>query len=191
MDLEKSVDILKNCILKMYDEVDLLDENSYFEYNFTDYEFSYDNNIFKFDIFCKFFNDRFVMNAVNYEYSSSADFNILLHISFLDIDTDIEEKLEIFLKNIYNLNKNYVYSKITDNLVSISEKNDIENEIFAKMFLKHTEINDCSVCMEKNVVITDCGHNLCRICFDKMKKKDSCTLCPICRKCLYCSNCDH
>ena len=99
---------------------------------------------------------------------------------------NIKKKLELFLKNIYNLNKDYVYSKITDNLVFISEKDEIEDEIFAKMFLKHSEINECSVCMEKNVVITQCGHNLCRICFDKIKKIDTCTTCPICRSCLNC-----
>ena len=70
--------------------------------------------------------------------------------------------------------------------VFISEKDEIEDEIFAKMFLKHSEINECSVCMEKNVVITQCGHNLCRICFDKIKKIDTCTTCPICRSCLNC-----
>jgi len=189
MELEKSVNILKNRILKMYEETILIDENTYIEYNFLEYEFSYDNtNVLKFDIFCKFFTDRFILNAINYNYAEDENYNHLLHISFLDINEEnMDEKLIEFLKVIYNLNKDYTYSKITDNLILITEKNDIENEIFAKMFLKHTEINDCSVCMEKNTVLTNCGHNLCRLCYEKIKKPSCCTLCPICRNCLNCN----
>jgi hypothetical protein len=45
----------------------------------------------------------------------------------------------------------------------------------------------CSVCYEKTVSRTNCGHILCIPCFDKIPENtDSETLCPLCRQdCLY------
>ena len=62
----------------------------------------------------------------------------------------------------------------------------------AKRFIKHDIIEECSVCMEKNTVLTKCGHNLCRICLCKMRGKcgQHRTCCPLCRKCL-CSLCQY
>lgn len=190
MNLDKSVEIIKDKILGLYDEEIFSNNEDFIEYNFIDYDFIYDiNNTLKIDIFCKFFRNRFVLNGVNYNYSENEDesYNHLLNIVMLSInDNNREDKLIIFLKTIYNLNTDYVYSKIVDKLIIKDERDDIENEIIAKMFLKHTEINDCSVCTEPNNVLTKCNHNLCRLCFQKIKKLISCPLCPICRACLEC-----
>ena len=189
MDLDNSVNILKNIILKLYDESKLEDENSYFEYNFLEYKFIYDNSsAIQIDLFCKFFVDRIILNAINYNYFNDDDYNHLLHISICDVnDTNREEKIVDFFKIIYNLNSDYTYSKIVDKLVLNSEKHDLENEILAKSFLKHSMINECSVCNEQNSILTKCNHNLCRICHFKIKRLIICPLCPICRSCLDCN----
>ena len=36
---------------------------------------------------------------------------------------------------------------------------------------------ECCVCMEQTVMITSCNHNLCHICYSKLKIK----ICPLCR----------
>ena len=189
MDIDTSVNVLKNIILKLYDSHKLEDEDEYIEYNFLEYNFIYDDNSeIQIDIFCKFFLDRIILNVINYNYFFDDDYNHLLHISIQDVnDTNREEKLDKFFKIIYNLNVNYSYSKIIDKLVLNSEKHEIENEMFARSFLKHTNIDECCVCNDQNIVLTNCKHNLCRICYYKIKKHILCTLCPICRTCLECN----
>jgi hypothetical protein len=98
-----------------------------------------------------------------------------------------------FLLNIFR--EEYKYSKITD---YIENKNELEKKeklfISKKILCKNVDKEDmvCSVCFDVNSIFTDCNHNLCRICYEKIKsityfdedeeEEVNGKQCPICRK---------
>lgn len=101
---------------------------------------------------------------------------------------DIEQKVIGILDFIYNFRFEYKYSKLLDKILpknNIVEKENIHTSL---MFINHKEIENCSVCMEENKVLTPCCHNLCRECFYKISKKTDHPLCPLCRECITCYN---
>lgn len=64
----------------------------------------------------------------------------------------------------------YVYSKILDEIdceYKIKQKEQLINAY--SMLCQNNFIDECCVCMEANKVITDCGHNLCRPCYNNIK----------------------
>ena len=66
--------------------------------------------------------------------------------------------------------KEYVYSKILDQIDSKVKIMRKEKLIYAySMLCENTFMDDCCVCMEPNKVLTDCGHNVCRICYNNIK----------------------
>lgn len=106
--------------------------------------------------------------------------------------SDVEDILK-FLLNIFR--REYKYSKITDlieskKLISTHEKLFISKKILCANVEK--ENMTCTVCFDINSVFTDCKHNLCRICYDKLKftsyydeddeEEINGKQCPICRK---------
>ena len=99
---------------------------------------------------------------------------------------DIEKKVIEILDFVYNFKFDYKYSKLLDKI--LSKKDILEKEKMHRsfMYIKHKDIENCSVCMDENKVTTPCGHNLCRDCFYKIRKKNDHPLCPLCRECMVC-----
>jgi hypothetical protein len=99
----------------------------------------------------------------------------------------VYDNFESCFNSIYNFYTNegvLNYSKISDDIfTNEEEKTQSDNFCKAVNFITHKNLEDCSVCFEENCVLTSCGHNLCRICAQKLSD----FLCPICREKLGCS----
>lgn len=101
-----------------------------------------------------------------------------------------KDKLLDLIKFLFDFRKNYSYSKILDKI--------IPNETFEFEEKKKTAIinfttlkpvDKCCVCLEYNIVLTPCKHNLCRVCYYNIKIQfddidddiKGYKLCPLCR----------
>ena len=194
MNLSKAISIIKSEICNKYDNFDY--ENSpysYFEYNLKEYQIE---NL-TVDVCLKFFKKRMHMNIIS---SKTFDSEPLYTVSTSLKDGKDKDEIKILLENeledlltfIYNIKNNLVYSKLMDQLVDKDIKSKKEEEILAKNFLKHHEVDTCCVCMEQNIIKTFCNHNLCKECFSKIRNDQECEYeelhikCPICRQCLVC-----
>ncbi len=111
---------------------------------------------------------------------------------FLKTFDTIDDMLKFLLNNF---RKECKYSKLTD---YIEVENEIEKK--EKLFIAKKILCDsldkenmmCSVCFDINGVFTDCNHNLCRVCYEKLKllsyynedeeEEVNGKQCPICRK---------
>lgn len=91
---------------------------------------------------------------------------------------EFEEYLFSALCLVYDYSETLIYSRILDQMVDKNSQIKEEEYFLAENFFCHRkEIENCSVCFEKNSVYSICGHNLCRICFTNLKEKK----CPLCR----------
>lgn len=201
MDLTKAISIIKNEIDSKYENFDY--ENSpysYFEYSLKEYQLE---NL-SVDICLKFFKKRINLNIVSSKTFDSEPL-FTTSTSLKDGKDDKEEIKKLLDKEvtdilnfIYNIKNNLVYSKLLDQLIDKEIKFKKEEEILAKNFLKHHEVETCCVCMEQNIIKTFCNHNLCKECFSKIRNDEEREYeelhlkCPICRQCLVCEaeDCD-
>ena len=149
------------------------------DYNSYSYKFSPDIEL---DIFTKIYEKKIVSRINLY----TEELLIKIFSVSKDSKDTFEDKIKEYIKFIYNLKYEYVYSRIIYSLLSKESIDKEEKLALAKMFIKHDIIEDCSVCMEKNTVLTKCKHNLCRICCFKIIKdsKTQHAPCPICRNCI-------
>jgi hypothetical protein len=176
---ESAQDLLLEEIKNKYKEVNWEDKCS-FEYNTYFYKFNDDLDL---DIISRIYKQKILTRVLLNQDE------VVLSKSF-QFDTDtFEEKIKEYINFIYNVKFNYNYSKIRDNLILKECFEKEEKLAMAKIFIKHDIIEDCSVCMEKNTVLTRCKHNLCRVCYSKMVKLNPHINCPLCRKCL-CPHCN-
>jgi hypothetical protein len=96
-----------------------------------------------------------------------------------------------YLNSLFREDGTLRYSKLTDKVY----KNEILFTYYEKLEIakltitKQKENCICSVCKEFNTVLTSCQHNLCRYCYVKISKTNTCCedncspiLCPICRE---------
>ena len=146
------------------------------DYNSYSYKFSGDIEL---DIYTKIYEKK-IVSTINLHTEE-----LLTKVFSVSKDT-FEDKIKEYIKFIYNLKYNYVYSRIIDSLLPIDYINKEEKKALARMFIKHDTIDDCCVCMEKNTVLTRCNHNLCRFCSFTITKnaKNKHAPCPICRSCI-------
>ena len=155
-------------------------------------------------------------NILNYNFAHNLSLDIIIIISKKDIFVRIKLFTEILLtKNftfnddnmlnifsevidyIYNIRKQYTYSKLLDTLILNDNFLKEERRIKSLMFIKDETFDECCVCMEKNTVLTNCGHNLCRSCHSQILFKNKIInnkqhqfSCPMCRQCI-CIDCVH
>ena len=101
--------------------------------------------------------------------------------------TTIDQALS-YLNSIFDENGSIRYSKITDHIYeNTDEQKHFEKLKTAKLCLIN-KLEECCICNDLNIVLTKCGHNLCRYCFSKMYKLENCceehakkVLCPLCK----------
>jgi len=112
--------------------------------------------------------------------------NLLICPTSIDLETKtkIPGKNELFTFPLKNLIVRV--EEITDKNWKFSAE-DIENAINKLIQDFGLEFQDCSVCLEKTCVKTNCSHPLCKGCFHKMKAVkmplyNRLPNCPICRK---------
>jgi hypothetical protein len=194
MNLSKAISIIKDEINRKYDNYDYDNITySYFEYNLKEYQIE---NL-TVDVCLKFFKKRIIMNIISSKTFDSDPLYTMASSLKDGKDKDeikkiLDRELDDILTFVYNIKNNLVYSKLLDQLVDKENKFKKEEEILAKNFLKHHEVDTCCVCMEQNIIKTFCNHNLCKECFSKIRNEQECEYeelhikCPICRQCLVC-----
>lgn len=153
------------------------------EYNFNGLEINIkiEKSRFTDNFAIKFLTKSYLDNNYCYE------FYILNYLEY-KLFTDIKEIITFLLKEF---RENFIYSKFLD---GIHVKNEIEKkEKNAKAYYilcKNKTPDTCCVCLDYNKVITRCNHNLCRICYDNIKKTNiemvnndeiNYKPCPLCR----------
>lgn len=77
---------------------------------------------------------------------------------------------DVFEFLLFHFRSEYKYSKITDKF-ELKDKIEYEEKLkFSFKRLCENKIMDtCCVCYEYNNVYTTCNHNLCRLCYEKIK----------------------
>jgi len=124
-------------------------------------------------------------------FESCRDFAPTMNLLICPTSIALETKAKIPGKNeffIFPL-KNLVVrvEEITDKNWKFTDK-DVENAIgLLIQSFEGLDFQDCSVCLEKTCVKTNCKHPLCKGCFHKMKAVkmrlyNRLPTCPICRK---------
>jgi len=178
----ESVSIITDEIFKMYKKFNY-DDLEFFEYNFYDYKFS---ETFTFDIIISIFQKKIRVSITNTNISNGELEDCLLsQVLFNKNDEEIIENIKILLNKIYNLKNIFCYSKILDSLIS-KEKIEYQEKLYlAKNFISHNYIDTCCVCLEQNIILTPCDHNLCKVCYFEINKELH-AKCPMCRMCLSC-----
>jgi hypothetical protein len=174
MNLEKSISILKDDIIKEYDKVKNRNRNKALYYNLYDYYFN--------DIFPNMHLSIFVTHfTYGFNLLKDPDSRFRL-ICYSDIhhNKNLGDKISEMLVMIYNLKNDYEYSKVLDEFLIKKDKCEVENTHLAKLFITHQKINDCVVCYDPNTVKTTCEHSLCRECLFKLTKNE----CPMCKRIL-------
>lgn len=100
-------------------------------------------------------------------------------------------KIEDLVSFLFNdFRKDYAYSKILDKIELKTELKDKEKTKYSYYFLcENKKMDKCCVCYDYNLVVTNCGHNLCRICYNNIKEiidEDNdyqpTKYCPMCRQ---------
>lgn len=146
----------------------------------------------------KFYNifTNAYINKTNRNNKDIFSLKVSLSDSYKELFNKNFDNVEDIIKFLLNnFRKEYKYSNITD---CIESKKDIEKS--EKIFISKKILCDnvdkenmiCSVCFDINSVFTDCKHNLCRPCYEKLKilsyydEEDEEEIngkqCPICRK---------
>ena len=178
INFEIASEIILEDIHHKYVDVDWKEKCS-FEYNTYSYKFNDEMIVY---INTRIYEEKILSRVIlNQE--------VLLSRVFQIEGENIFEKIKEYINFIYNLTYNYNYSRILDSLIIKEFQQKEEKKAIAKIFIKHDTIENCSVCMEQNTVLTRCGHNLCRICLSKMYMNKRHVSCPLCRKCL-CPACE-
>ena len=152
--------------------------------------FNYELNGLEVEIVLKFFkdNDKIFINTHynnDYTYLDNED-AVKIDLKFRTKKEFKKDKLKELLEMIYELKNTHFYSKILDEIIDKNSKDELVYK--SKFFLNSKEIEECCVCNEKNTVLTECGHNLCRICYIKCAVLCECE-CPTHGKIVYCPLC--
>jgi hypothetical protein len=202
MEVSEAINIIENTLINHLSPETDMDkfDNSYFGVYF-DFGYRFNNEYFK-DLFCRIFR---VVSSFEKKIDYSYDFQDLNYsngslefdyIRILGFNVIYKQKcLKQLLKDIYDFRKNFMYSKILDAFIPIDSFENYEKKELSKWILGHRD-DECVVCYEKNKIFTSCGHNLCRICFHKSKKKclevdcdycggeeeNLCIICPYCKQ---------
>ena len=100
-------------------------------------------------------------NIFNYTYE-------LHNFSIKSLDKFLKKFKEI----IYSLKFDKLHGKLYSEKIS---NNKLFNNIFNTDFI---DSNECSVCLEKTITLTNCLHSLCIECWSSLKE----IKCPLCRK---------
>jgi hypothetical protein len=178
MDSSTALNIIKDDILIKFHENNW-EQNHSIQYNFCSYMFS---NNFEVNIQSQIFSTKIIIHILTLDQSYSTIILLYHHLPINDRD-DISSQIENFVKLIYTLNQHYQYSKVLDRIILKTEKVKQEELYTASRLIKHKPIETCCVCTDLNIVLTKCGHNLCRECFLQMKKVNNVN-CPLCREIL-------
>ena len=136
------------------------------------------------------------INKINRNNEDTITLKITVVDSYKELYSKTFDSIDNMIKFLLNIfRKECKYSKITD---CIENKDEIEKK--EKLFIAKKILCDsidkenmvCSVCFDANSVFTDCNHNLCRVCYEKLKflsyydeddeEEINGKQCPICRK---------
>jgi hypothetical protein len=152
--------------------------------------FQYELNGLEFEIILRSYkdNDRIFINAqYNYDYTDlENEDSVSVDIKFRPKKEFKKDKIKELLGVIHDLKNTHFYSKILDAIIDKNSKDELVCK--SKFFLVSKEIEECCVCYEKNTVLTECGHNLCRICYIKCAVLCDCE-CPTHAKIVNCPLC--
>jgi len=191
INIDFAVDVITKFLVGKYKEFDFKNK-IYFDENFFRYKYSEDLN---FDVRLRFYYSRIILHIFTNNYSDSYIENkdlemeyLLTKIRELKEEFSLESVIKESVLDVYNLKNNYSYSKILDN---VEPKNDVklkEQIHLSRMILSHNVLDNCCVCLEPNIVLTLCNHNLCRECHQKITNNKKHPVCPICRMCLNCED---
>jgi hypothetical protein len=180
MNSDECIDIISKDMLQKYDM------NCNGEYHLQEYNF--DDLMLNIVIF---FDDMIDINEtytfiVSFSLSTKKFFEkdtILLCKEFFNDDVEILTKdIVTFLYSEFR--ENYQYSKIINEII---EKKDVDNQekfhLAKYKLLKNKDMEKCCVCYDLNSIFTLCKHNLCLLCYSKIKNQNLNTIiiCPICR----------
>ena len=101
---------------------------------------------------------------INYEQSCTDNEILCLNDSENDHTFETIEELITFL--FEDFRDEYEYSKVLDEIHLKENIRIKENTLKAySMLCQNSLPESCSVCMEHNKVLTECNHNVCRICY--------------------------
>lgn len=157
------------CNIYFYREINQEDEDNEEQLCFTVYFFVNEKDIFS-----------------NENVNLTVEFNSIKKLfsrEFRDEINNSVEVIESILKFLlFDFRHKHVYSKITDEILPVENKEMIEKKQIAKYILVDNYfIENCCVCMENNVHYTKCKHNLCRLCKITIINSSVNKCCPICR----------
>ena len=108
--------------------------------------------------------------------------NIVLCKEFCNDDVELLIK-DIVTFLFLEFRENYQYSKIMNEIIEKNDTEELEKFHIAKYkLLKNKDMEKCCVCYDLNSNLTVCKHNLCLLCYYKMKGQNlSVMMCPMCR----------
>jgi hypothetical protein len=179
MNSDECIDIISKDMLQKYNM------NCNGEYHLQEYDF----NDLMLNIVI-FFDDMIDMNeSYTFMLSSSISTkkfyekeNIVLCKEFCN--DDVELLIRDIVTFLYlEFRENYQYSKIIDEIIEKNDVDELEKFHLAKYkLLKNKDMEKCCVCYDLNSNLTSCKHNLCLLCYYKMKNQNlSMIICPMCR----------
>ena len=190
MDLTRSINIIKKDILDKYNEWKKAYPSVEFNYMIGEYNME---SICKIEIFLTIFENSITVDIANNNYSLSCATNyddtfkevFCFSVCLIDAKSKpikdenlVEKTISVVLTKIYNIKKDFKYSKIIDYLIPVENFDEREDLCKAlNFFTNKNDITECCVCSELNVVQTVCKHSLCRECYNKLEKLN----CPMCR----------
>ena len=153
------------------------------EYNFNDLEINIQIEKLR-------FTDNFNVILLAKSYLND-NYSCVFHVlNYLDhiIFKNIKEIIGFLLKDF---REHFVYSKLLDEIHLKEEIESKEKIMKAYSVLCKNKMPDlCCVCLEYNKLITRCNHNVCRICYNNIKKSNveiidndeiNYKSCPLCR----------
>ena len=183
LDFKKNDDVVLSSLLHLccVKEVDKLPINIKLYY-IKEYKipFTTSSNTFKKIGFTVYLKHSDILNRLDSD-------GVLQNIYFLIKDNINDDELKNYVYNLlfyahiftnsfaYSPMLNYLYH--CDDIAYLEELKEVHTRLFG-------EDKECSVCTEKTIGKTECGHNLCQKCYCCIKNKK----CPICRKLLYNQN---
>ena len=114
----------------------------------------------------------------NLSYSEIIDIKVIDEIIFHIKNTKFSKLTGFFyLYNRQNLN----YRTIENNNIFTKHDSNLMLYVLFPEFLKN---HNCCVCFDETMTITNCGHYICVICWDKILETNKNNGCPLCRSCI-------
>jgi hypothetical protein len=136
---------------------------------------------------CNYYLHNFKLNELNIDLRiaehDTDKFVIIIYVDtfegesiLLDVidDKSFKQIQDVFKFLLFDFRNNYIYSKILDKIVKVTEQINLEKYYIASQKLLRQKVFDtCCVCFEYNTVITSCNHNLCRACYAQIKYENT------------------